>query len=697
MLQRQPNSRSTEAGFAALLAVVKEEARQGLRPAPRLTLDEWADKYRRLNSQVSAIGGKWKTSRVEVARGPMRAVSEIGVNTITIMSCTQVMKTSVLENCIGYHAHLNPCPMLLTQPKQDAVKTFAKEKLAPMVRATPVLQPIIQDRARGGQDTINFKEFAGGFLALESAGSPTNLAMRAIRITLADEIDKYETTKEGDPVILLEERASTFGKNALHIRTCSPTWEETSRIWKSYQASDMRKPFLTCPHCDYDQHIEFFRHVQWDKSEEGEHFPHTAVIVCENCGVAWTEAERLILITTPYAIKWFQTRPFYCCEERQDPVMNRLWDQEVDKDGYTVGHALCKKCNARAVPNHHAGFTCSKLYSPFISTVQLAEKWLAAKDDPETKQTFYNTQLGLPFSILATKTVAPHVLLQRCENFPATVPVGAAVLTAGIDVQSGGSANIGRIECEVVAWGHGEESWSVDYKVFEGDPALPEVWKSLDEYLLSGFDYELGGKLAIRAACIDSGGHNTQDAYNFARARVNRNVWAIKGANDRSGQWSPVWPAPNTKPEKFRTGWRPIIIGVNAAKEAIRNHLRVEEKGPGYAHFPVGRTEPYFEQLTSESLLIEKKDGFAQRKWVLKKGHRNEALDVRVYAYAALQGLLIVRRFSLANALEFLANMRLDGNERVPHDTPAAAIIAAHQPANRPAPRPRIHRSNWMT
>lgn len=700
-MKLRPESRTKPQAFAALVALVGEEMRLGLRPQPRMNLPDWADKYRRLNSQVSAIGGAWRTSRVEVARGPMMAVTEPGVQTITIMCCTQLMKTSILENIIGYHAHMNPCPILLTQPKQDAVKTFAKEKLAPMVRATPALQPLIQDRARGGQDTINFKEFPGGFLAMESAGSPTNLAMRAIKITLADEIDKYETTKEGDPVILLEERTATFGPSALHVRTCSPTWEETSRINRSYQQSDQRRPFIKCPHCEWEQTIAFFRHVQWQKGDDGEHFTNTAAIICENCGVVWSEAERQNLITTAFAIRWYQTRKFICCDVQQDPMQERLWDWD---DENQVGYAVCKVCSQHAVSNHHAGYNAGKLYSPFNSVVDMADKWMMAKDDTESKQTFYNTQEGIPFSANASKKVEPHKLLARCEPFPLAevpgddreaiiVPVGAACLAAGIDVQSGGMAHEGRLECEVVAWGLGDESWSIEHRVFNGDPALPTVWGKLDEYLLSGFPYELGGSMRILAACLDSGGHNTQDAYNFARARVNRNIWAIKGASDRSGQWSPVWPAPAKKSDKFRTGWKPIMIGVNAAKEAVRNHLRVDEHGPGFAHFPVGRTQEYFGQLTSESLILEKINGTPVRRWSAKKGHANEALDCRVYAYAALQGLLIVRKFNMQRSLDMLASMQLGTQQEGPANIPHPATIAQAHP---PRQRPRISRSNWM-
>jgi len=680
------------------LRKIDAAVRQTLKPPPILTIPQWADKYRRLSTSSGAIGGPWRTSRVEVARGPMMAVKEHGVRTITVMSCTQLMKTSLLENIIGYHAHLDPCPMLLTQPKEGAVKAFSKERLVPMAKATPVLQPILGDaKTRTSDDTLQYKEFSGGFLALESAGSSTNLAMRAIRITLLDEIDKYETTKEGDPVLLAEERTATFNLtgNSLHIRTCSPTMVETSRIYKSYLESDQRRPFVNCPHCQYSQVLDFFRHVQWNKSEDGEHYPFTAAVYCENCGVEWTEAERMKLVTTEGAIRWRQTRPFVCCDEKQEPLKTRKWKWD---SRFKVGYACCQHCGKKAVPNTHAGFNAGKLHSPFITVPELAEKWVLSKDDPETKQTFYNTQLGLPFETTALKKLEANALLARREIYNAQVPAGGVVLTAGIDVQTGGSVNGGRLEVEVVAWGRGEESWSVDYKVIYGDPARPELWAELDAYLLAPFQHESGGQMVIRAACIDSGGNNPEEVYKFARARLGRNVWAIKGAADRSGQWSPVWPIPKLDPKKTRqTGYKPVMLGVNAAKESIRQKLLVEDHGPGFCHFPADRPEGYFDQLMSENLVLEKKAGVTIRKWIAKKGHANEALDARVYAYGALAGLRAVRKLNLDRVAAAVAAYRRQ-EERVddvvgdPTAEAAMRLNEALTQLQRPAPRPRSPR-----
>ena len=642
-------------GLAELDRVLNAARRAVLRPPPHMNVPDWADKYRHLSPQVSSTAGPWLTSRVEVARGPLMAVTEPGVRKITAMTCTQVLKTELLLNTIGYHAHLDPGPILLLQPKDEMASAFSKERIAPMVQYSPELTKIMSDpRTRNSDDTLQFKKFPGGFLAMASAGSASNLAMRAIRITLLDEVDKYVTTKEGDPVLLAEERTSTFSSSSLKIRACSPTIEE-GRIYKSYMSGDQRRPFVACPHCGHWQDLDFFRHVHWQKTEDGEHLPDTAHIHCESCGTEWSEAERIRIMTTKHAIRHQQTRKFKCCDEDQNPLETRLWDWDPELQ---VGYAKCKHCGGHPVSNEHASFTASKLYSPFDSVVDLVSKWLEARSDPESKQTFYNTQLGQPYKTEIHKPLAGHALMARREQFEFPVPAGAITLTCGVDVQTGAKGNDGRLEIEVVAWGLHEESWSIETHVISGNLSTPTPWQELDAYLAKGFACHRGFDLYIAATCIDSGGNFTQEVYNFARARVGRNIWAIKGANDQGGAWSTIWPAPaaqNKKHQKTRTGWKPIIVGVNEGKAAIRERLLIETPGPGYCHFPLDREEGYFEQLTSEELNLVSKHGVTIRKWVKKfRDRANEMLDCRVYAYAALHGLYIVRQLSLERQLAVL-------------------------------------------
>lgn len=608
-----------------------------LRPIESLSVDAWADKYRVLAPSVAAMPGAFKTSRIEIARGPMRAMTEPGVTTVTIKSSTQLMKTTVIENLLGYMIHQQPCPILCAFPKVDMVKSFSKERFAAMVRATPVLKAIIGDVTKDrSEESLAFKQFPGGFVALESAGSATNLAARPIRVTLADEVDKMEDLKfEGDPLLLLEERTSTFS-DGLHVRCCSPTVDETSRIEKSYNESDMRRAFVACPHCQHEQALDFWKHVSWSKSEDGkEHFPLTATLHCESCGGIVEEDQRRKIMTTEGAVRWYQTRVFTCCGVEQDPVKTRNWQWD---DAAQCGYALCTECNKRAVSNVHAGFTASKLYSPFITVVSLAEQWIKSKDDLAQRQVFYNTALGLAFSAHATRQVESHILADRREKFPAVLPKEILLLTCGVDDQAD------RLEVHVIGWAHPEEAWSVHYEILPGDPSKPEIWSRLDELLKSSWESAWGVQFRIRATCIDSGGHHTEMAYRFCQPKASRNIWAIKGSSwAKSG--SPVWPVPKSFKTRRKSdlGFKPHIIAVDSAKDHLRNMLLTEEHGPGFFHIPQERDVPWLEQLTAERQVFEKKAGITTRKWHLPRGRTNEAFDTLVYAYAAKAGLAAVR------------------------------------------------------
>ncbi|MDE3022248.1 MAG: phage terminase large subunit family protein [Pseudomonadota bacterium] len=627
------------------IKLLTQAVRRAWTPPPRISVPEWADRYRRLAKESGSNSGAWRTSTVEIARGPMLAVTEPGVHILTAMVCTQLLKTSLIENAVGFFAHLDPCPMLIVQPKEDAAEQFSKERITPLIKATPVLRNLIgTSKTRSGEETLLYKAFPGGFLALAGAGSPDNLARRPVRLVAYDEVDKYPVTREGDPIALGDERMATF-VNWLSLRACSPTIEDESRIASSYADSDQRRASVSCPHCGHRQFLDFFRHVQWDKDGD-RHFTRTARIYCENCGAGWSEGERLRALRT---IRWHQTKPFVCCDHRHSPLENydiasrdaenkdpveKVWDW-WESDRHAVYRAKCPDCGTWALDNEHAGFQASKLYSPWHKDkpADIAGKWIAAQGDEDKKQTWWNTQMGLPHRPQAGKELHLEALVARCEIYPAEVPEGTALLTTGIDVQDD------RVEIETIGWGRNEESWSVDYHIIEGDPETEKLWNEVDSYLKKVWRRNDGRGFEILATCIDSGGHHTQRVYEFAKARLGRRVWAIKGESARSGQRSPVWP---TKKPTSRTKatFRPVILGVNAAKDTIRSRLHIEKPGPGYMHFPADRDINYFAQLTSERSIVKVTNGQRYRVWELPRGRANEALDCRVYAYAALCGLL---------------------------------------------------------
>jgi len=271
-----------------------------------------------------------------------------------------------------------------------------------------------------------------------------------------------------------------------------------------------------------------------------------------------------------------------------------------------------------------AGFHLNELYSPWVPMRLVVKSFLEAKGSPETLKTWVNTSLGETWEE-SGETVDHQGLYGRREKYPAAVPDGGILLTAGVDIQRD------RIELEIVAWGEGEESWNVDYIVLPGDPSRPEVWQDLDDCLQSTYTHETGTELHITAAGVDSSDQTTT-VYGFVQPRAHRRVFALKGV---SGNGRPI--AQISRKQKGRNARKVDLyqVGVDDAKGIVYSRLKIENPGAGYCHFPMTRDEEYFDQLTAEKLITKYHKGFPRREWV-KARARNEVLDCRVYALAAL-------------------------------------------------------------
>jgi phage terminase large subunit GpA-like protein len=576
-----------------------------LKPPTEMTVSTWADRYRYLSSESAAEHGKWST--IPFQREPLDAVSDPRIYRVVIKSATQMLKTETILNGIGYFAHMDPGPILVLQPRDSDAKAFSKERIAPMIRDTPVLRSIFgASKSRSSDNTIEEKLFTGGILAIASAGSPANVARRAIRFLFMDEVDKYPPTAEGNSPSLARKRLATFRHRKKEIMTCSPTLPG-SEIDRAYEASDKREFLVSCPACGHQQSLmmKFYTQVRWDSSlPTREEQARSARYHCENpdCDAAWDDATR--------------------------------W-KAIDQGEW----------RAKAPVNGVAGFWISELYSPWKQLSEIVLDFLLKKGNPEDLKTFVNTSLAENW---VEKGEAPEweTLLTKREGYdPGTVPVGGLFLTAGVDVQRD------RLECEVVAWGRGRESWSVDYQILEGKTSESAVWEKLEALRSQTFRTDAGAELPIARMFVDSGdGTTTNDVYNWVRSQPSTQVQAIKGRDKAIlpvGQPSPVDVTAGGK--KIKGGLKIKIIDVGFFKSELYANLKLRaptdeerEQGwkypPGYCHFPEGKNygDEHFKQLCAEQLLthINRRTKRPKTEWQQTRA-RNEALDCRVYARAA--------------------------------------------------------------
>ncbi|MCV5863024.1 phage terminase large subunit family protein, partial [Escherichia coli] len=86
--------------------------------------------------------------------------------------------------------------------------------------------------------------------------------------------------------------------------------------------------------------------------------------------------------------------------------------------------------------------------------------------------------------------------------------------------------------------------------------------------------------LTLSAVCHDSGGHHTHKVYEFSKARIGRRIWAPKGESATGGKRNPVWPTRSVS-SRNRKSFRPVILGVNSAKDDIRHRLHIEPDPAG--------------------------------------------------------------------------------------------------------------------
>lgn len=614
-------------------------------------MSEWSDAHRRLSPESSAEPGRWRTSRAEYQRGILDAACETGVETVVVMSSAQVGKTELVNNLVGYFVSQDPSPILALNPTLEMSEAWSKDRLAPMVRDTPVLQGKIKDaRSRDSGNTVLHKSFPGGHLTMAGANSPASLASRPIRIVLADEVDRYPSSSgtEGDPVNLAIKRTTTFWNRKI-ILASTPTIKGASRIEQAFEQSDQRRYFVACPHCQHEQILRWSS-VHWNQGE-----PEQAWYECEECRGVISNAHKGQMIRQG---RWKATAPF----------------------------------------KGTAGFHLNELYSPWRTFGDVAVAFTKAKDNPQQLQVWCNTSLGETWEEEAGEQLGHEALMARAEPYqPLTIPAKGLLLVAGVDVQSD------RLVIVIRAWGRGEESWLCYWQELWGDPTTESPWKQLDELLESSYFHESGTELKIDCVAIDSG-FLTSEVYNYVRSRSNRfHAIAIKGM---SSEGKPIIGKPSQQDVDYRGklikhGVQLWPVGSDTCKHLVYGRLRQKEPGPGYYHFPIGIDSQYYLELTAEKLITKFNKGFPKREWAKLPGRRNEALDCECYAMAAA--------VSVGMQSPRWDWRKLEARVRSEHNDPSSEHndrssehndLSSQRPStahNKLQPRPRATRDNWAT
>lgn len=573
---------------------------RGFKPTERITVDEWADKYRYLSPVSSSEPGLWRTSRVPYAKEIMWQLSYASpAKEIIVMKGAQLAFTEIGLNWIGYTIDVDPAPMLIVMGTEDALRKNTKTRIDPMIKDSHRLsQKIPPAKQKTGENNMFEKSYEGGILLMAGANSATGLRSMPIKKLMLDEVDSYpgDLNGEGSPVALAEARTSNFPTKKIY-KISTPTIKGESLIEKEYETTDKRMFFVPCPECGTQQALKW-EQVGWEVATGN--VPSKVWYECEHCHAHIDEMRKTEMLANG---EWIPT------------AKNNINPERV-------------------------GYFISSLYSPYgwYSWKDMVTEYLRALSDDVKMKTFWNTRLGLPYAV-SGEAPSWEMLMNRCEPYkPNKPPRGVVFITAGVDVQRD------RLEVEIVGWGRAKHSWSLDYRIIEGDTADKPVWDKLGKLLNEVWTREDGLEMPILKMAVDSGDH-TSHVYNFVRRYDANRVVAIKGQASKAT----IWGRPNKvdiTSEGVVVGTTLLYtVGVNILKSELYSFLRLhkDETGEapyGYCSFPDAYGAEYFKGLASEQLQeVKNNKGYTVLQWV-KTYRRNEPLDCRNYARAAASMLL---------------------------------------------------------
>lgn len=571
----------------------QKEALIYLKPPENITVSQWADKYRVLDSKTSAMPGPWRTEHTPYLKGIMDEFNNYETEEIDYIKPTQVGGTECLQNMIGYIIQQDPAPTMIVYPTDKLAESISENRLQPMINAAPTLK----SRYIENESLKLELQFEGMYLTLAGSNSPSSLASKAIRFLFLDEVDKYPgaSKKEADPISLAKERTKTFHNRKIFI-TSTPTLK-TGHIWKAKEEADIEKHyFVPCPHCG--EYIELkWKQIDFPK-EEGMSYADRAefaVYICQECGCIITDQDK--------------------------PNMLRYGEWRIVKQ------------NTKFV--RKVAFWMNTLYSPFVRFSEIAKEFLDSKDDPEKLQNFVNSWLAEPWEDTKLKTNADLVLERQTDYEEFVVPEWAKLLTGGVDVQET------CLYWSIRAWGNFFTSQNI---------AHGQAFSFQEVERIMNLEYQMpdGTPLVVALALIDSG-NDADTVYDFC---ANNSEWALPSKGSSNSMLSHYRLSKVNKSDSRAYGMNLVLVDTEKYKDIIAGRMQ-KKNGSGSWMVYQGCDREYAEQVTAEHKVnVKMGNGKIKQKWQLKTSHAdNHYLDCEVYAFAAAD-ILGVRTLHLDEVQE---------------------------------------------
>lgn len=597
-----------------------------MRPPEKLTISEWACKYRELG-KLSAVTGLYPLHLAPFWGPIMDRCCNTEIDQVAVCGPAQIGKTvAVVENVIGYYTHQDPSSLLAVLADEATAAFISEEKIAPMFRDSAALSHLYDPKTF---NKIEINTRTSARIDFAWASSVAKLATKPVRIVICDETDKpgyARKSKEAGALSLARERTASYPSGYFkHIFCSTPTHEDGNILTLLDQSDIIYDWHVPCPHCGQ------FQPLRWapDKAHgfsEGKYRGDDGE-VHQLGGVTWEGGREA-------TIEQIASARYQCGE------CGKLWDSTQKNEAVRRGKEVprTEPTGMERKTGHHV----NRLYSLFDSgkLEKIVSEWISCfklKGEQHVKhlQGFINSTLAEPFKMVVKRSAdsVERVLSAKCDLEPQLVPEDAIALTCFVDVQKYGFWFVVR------AWARDYRSWNIHHGYLT-------TWEDVEKLLFeTGYPVE-GSDIHMRIwrAGVDTGGTEkyenlsmTEETYFWLRKNGTGRgcrVWGTKGSNVAIPSvvkaMKPIDSAPSGR--KITGGLQLVRLDTFALKDRfihrLDNAIEGEEFQAAYLHKDTG--EEYAKHILAEEKQTDSKGG---QSWVKVKA-RNDLFDCEVGNFA---------------------------------------------------------------
>lgn len=606
-------------------------------------------------------------------------------SSVTVLASAQSAKSMIGIAAICHRIATNPVGIAVTLGTHDEAAKYSEVKLEPILAASPALARCVMTGHGKDGSKVMRKRFRGGFLQFASATNPKNLQMLSFGLTVNEEISGWPRNAgdRGDPHANIRARGKAFGVKFKEINLSTAAKSGTCKQTELFNTGTQHYLFWQCVHCDDWYHLRF---------EHLERYQGRAVAIAPCCGSVTEHKDKVVMARTARFI------PLYPSDDPKNPVplakdeTGKPIDWVIRNDNITTAHT-------RPLEGRDKSFKYWQAMVPLPNQnwISILDEYDEAQGDPEKLAAFSQQTLGEAFelaterpkwkTLLAIKGGAP-----RARTTPITrgvIPTWAGFVTMSADLQGN------RGEWAAYAHGPGRIMACIDHGVIPIPPLQNEFWVELRRIFATAWSSNhMRPQIAVRYG-VDTGGHNTQEAYRFIRSNPDvHGIQGMKGIRARFGPPTLIKAAGRLKLQSGRIDeTRVDLTQINthlykkelyrALNNAIQSHADGELTPGRNVFFHPETDEGFFKQITAEYLYEDRKKDI--EKWVkVQDGQANEQLDLAVYAMA-LADLAQISRMTHQDWTAHFTAQAID--PKTVNIGPLEALMLADTPSDDRLPR----------